>query len=68
MKRLNLDRLKEKIDRWIHPNKLKEYHLKFPRHMKLPKNIVVLASNEEDALLMRRYLIDEGFEGWKNES
>jgi len=55
--------IREKIDRLLHPNKLKAYELKyvFPRRMK-QRHLVVLASNEKDALLMRRYLIDEGFE------
>ncbi len=59
--------IRERFDRLLHPNKLKGYCIIFPRplveYRKYPKNLVVLASNEEEAILMRRFLIDEGFEG-----
>ena len=64
--------LKERIVRFFYPNRLKAYDLKFPRgiaHLKCldsnkdgMKHLIVLASNEEEALLMRKYLIEEGFD------
>ena len=56
-------KIREKLDRFLHPNKLKAYELKYvlPPTMK-QRHLVVLASNEEEALLMRRYIIDEGIE------
>ena len=45
--------------------KLKLYELKyvFPPNKKGERHLRVLAANEEEALLMRSYLLYEGFEG-----
>jgi len=45
--------------------KLKLYELKyiFPPNKKGQRHLRVLAANEEEALLMRSYLLYEGFEG-----